>query len=92
MSHMNMHEFNIINDGRKALYITQRNAIIDFEAHNLDFEVDVGLISDLGFHEIELATGKILFEWWASDHISVNESTAEVSDLAGPWPKGWNWM
>lgn len=92
MNFFNMHELNIIDEGKRAIYITARTVIVDFEAHNLDFDVDIGLIQDLGFHEIDMVTGDVIFEWWASDHISPNESTAVVRNLAGPWPIGWNWI
>ncbi len=65
---------------------------MDFKAHGLDFGVDVGTIADLGVHEIDMTTGEILFEWWASDHISLSQSSSEVDELTGSGGHQWNWM
>ncbi|TKA80323.1 hypothetical protein B0A55_02224, partial [Friedmanniomyces simplex] len=92
MQYMNMHELKMLDDGKKAIYITPRTQIFDFEAQGLDLDADVGFLADQGFHERDLVTGEVLFEWWASDHIPLNESSAEISDLTGPWPAGWSWI
>lgn len=92
MSYLNMHELKILDDGKKALYITPRTEVVDFEAQGLDLETEVGFLSDQGFHERDLTTGEVLFEWWAADHLPLNESSGEISDLTGPWPAGWSWM
>ena len=87
-----MHELNIIDEGKTALYIAHRTRVMDFEAHSLNFGVDVGTISDLGIHELDLTTGEIVFEWWASEHISLNQSKAEVDDMTGLDGHHWNWL
>lgn len=87
-----MHEFNVINNGKNALYICRRAVPIDLFPYKDMFEVDAGLINDLGIHEIDLTTGEILFEWWSTDHIPLSDSSAVIEDITGPWPGGWNWM
>lgn len=92
MATSNMHELNIINDGRNALYFTRRTPVMDMNPYEREFTTEAGLIGDIGFHEVDLTTGEILVEWWSTDHISLDESTAVISNLNGPWPLGWNWM
>lgn len=90
--YLNMHELNVIDDGKRALYITPRTRVVDFESYGLDLDLDVGLIQDQGFQELDLDSGEIMFEWWASDHIALNESTSPPENIEGPWPSGWNWL
>lgn len=61
-----MHEFNVINDGRSALTILFKDRS----------RADRPDLRDFGFREMELGKGDVSFEWWASEHIAENESTA----------------
>lgn len=89
----NMHEFNPINGGESALFITIRTIPMDLTGLvNETKEDPSGLVQDLGFSEVILATGDTRFEWWAADHIPLSMSSRPTGDLQGPWPNGWNWM
>lgn len=71
----NMHEFRIINDGRSVLLIvgmtTPRNVS--------DQRPSAELIGSNGFREIDIVTGKILFDWRSLEHIEVSESMVELT-------------
>lgn len=70
-----MHEFRVLQEqGRlTALFLIQRPIIADvsYLGHSLHRD---GWLSDCGFTEVDVDTGEILFEWWASNHISHAES------------------
>lgn len=87
----NMHEFKMLGN-RRACYVAIRTVNADFEALEKDYGGVSGLIADTGIQEVDLNTKRILFEWWPSDHISLDDSTVAVSRTRGPWPGGWDWM
>jgi hypothetical protein len=86
----NMHEFNIINEGRTAMSIMTRSQYIDVRQLKLDR--DAGWVLNTGFREFDVSTGETLFEWWALDHLSLTESSMPVGDMDKPLPQGWNWL
>lgn len=93
----NMHELNLVEDGTKALYLLYEPMRIDLEelqSDNPDLGFEVGWVADMGFREVDLATGNVEFEWWASRsmHVSLTESEVAIKDLNGPWPRAWNWL
>jgi Arylsulfotransferase (ASST) len=70
----NMHEFRIINDGRSVLLI------VGMATPNVsDRHPSAGPIGSNGFREIDIATGKILFDWRSLEHIEVSESMVELT-------------
>ncbi len=88
---MNMHELNIMDNGRSALIFLYKPARVDVRGVAHD-DSETGWISDMGFREFDLASGDTIFEWWASPHISVEESTTRPTQLEGPYPQGWDWF
>jgi hypothetical protein len=87
----NMHELNVIDDGQRALHLMDRSRYVD--CSGLDIEgVEKGWVLDTGFREMDLSTGRTLFEWWPTDHISVEESYVEVRNLDVPYPFSWNFL
>ncbi|KAF7192949.1 hypothetical protein HII31_05760 [Pseudocercospora fuligena] len=89
---LNMHEFNPVNDGKSALHIIQRSIEKDVTTVKHDTGEKIGRIVDNGFAEIDLSTRKVLFEWWASDHIALSDSSGVVAGLSQKPPRGWNWI
>lgn len=85
----NMHEFNILGNGRAALVVTK-----DPRFHNIPSpgtykpsseEVEVE-ISHNGFQEIDILTGEVLFGWDAMDHVPLSETFVplNVSEVGKP--------
>lgn len=93
LRNMNMHELNVISEGKTALHIINRSTWTDLIDLEEFMETDeAGWVSETGFREVEVDTGKVLFEWWALDHVSIAESSVEVQGLEGPAPAGWNFL
>ena len=70
-----MHEFNLIEDGERALMITHQSYYHQF-SNGVGYTNTGPLrsVGNPGFVEVEVATGNILFEWWSLGHISPIES------------------
>lgn len=71
-SSWDMHELNIINNGESALIVTYQN----FHVTEVNLPEYSGpcRIAQQGFKEVEVNTGKVMFEWHTLDHISLEES------------------
>lgn len=80
-SFFNFHEFNVIDNGRRALVSTR--APTKVPGHEVGVKEDVW-INLSGFQERDTKTGDILFEWQATDHISLNESSFDPDELGRP--------
>ncbi|KAK2754654.1 hypothetical protein FQN54_006787 [Arachnomyces sp. PD_36] len=73
----NMHEFNLIDNGRSALSTLYKAELVDMSDINLRGR---GYITAGGIFEQDVETGATLFQWDGHDHIPLNEST-------GAWPR-----
>ena len=90
---MNMHELLMGNSGKSAVYVTHKTDWIDVsELSPYGVEEKAGWVKNMGFREIEAETGKILFEWWALDHVPISTSSVEIHGLEGPPPVGWDFL
>jgi hypothetical protein len=69
--HIDMHEFNLIDDGKTALVITVRSA---FPGESALEENANATVRDNGFQEIETETNKLIFEWWAFDYVPASDT------------------
>lgn len=83
----NMHELNVVDGGSHALHFISRPLYVD--ATDLAIDTEAGWITNLGFREVDLASGTTLFEWWAHDQIGLAESRVAVEGLKSG---GWNWL
>ena len=82
------YEFKAVNDGKAALYIAHKAEYLDLSDHP---EISRGgWAANMGFQEVDIATGEVQFEWWALDHVSVSASNEDPMDLEGPPPSVWN--
>lgn len=75
----NMHDFNLIDDGKRALMLTTP---YQNESHiSVPGEFD-GLckVDRQGFKEVDVQSGEVLFEWNSEGHIGVDESTYFVNE------------
>ena len=80
LEEFNMHEFNIIEDGKSSLIITFENEWRDISA--LGLKDLTGWVGDSRIQEIDMATGDTKFEWRALDHIALTESY-DLRQVAG---------
>ncbi len=72
LEEFNMHEFNIIEEGKSSLIITYENKWRDISV--LGLKSLMGWVGDSRIQEIDMATGGIKFEWRAFEHIPLTES------------------
>ena len=88
---LDLHEFNVMDEGRIALVTTTKVQMKDVS------EIGVtGLtqkrVANKGFQEIDVATGNINFEWDALDNgVSLTESY-NVPDLVNPSLSYWDFL
>ncbi len=68
----NLHEFNVVEDGKSVLTVTYKNEWRDISP--LGLKNLTGWVGDSRIQEIDMATGDIKFEWSAFDHIPLTES------------------
>lgn len=87
-----MHEFRVIEDGKSALMTQYLRSVYDL--CDWDLCDGLGYIQQGAFQEVEVDTGKVLFEWHSLDHVSPSESyvgpgTTEISGTGeqpdSPW-------
>ncbi|RDW69191.1 hypothetical protein BP6252_08211 [Coleophoma cylindrospora] len=86
----NMHEFNIVEEGRIGLAIIGKAEYVDVT--DLGLEQEVGWVHNQGFREFDVATGDTKFEWWTLGHVHLSASSVKIDHLDGPHPRGWNWF
>lgn len=85
---IDLHEFNIVEDGTKALIASKT------PREDLKIPASVGYngrVMEIFFDEVDLRTQEQLFHWRASDHVELTESS-------NPPPSGeseqkhWDWL
>lgn len=91
-----MHSFNVIDGGRRALIIHNRpiNTTTEVSQHQVGFNGPC-LAEYQGFRELDLESTpdfKPLFEWNAQDWIALNESTYQTYDgtVESMCTQGWD--
>ena len=89
-----MHEFNVIDDGSRALVTTKT-----FQNASIGLSQTVGFDGECfakyeGFRELDLVhdTSQSLFEWRPEDHIGLLESTFKPAPVEEMYTKGWDLM
>ncbi|GME27807.1 arylsulfotransferase protein [Neofusicoccum parvum] len=92
---VDMHEFNVIDDGKSALVTAYMT--IPYDLSDYGITTGVGYLQDGTFQEIEIDTGKMLFEWRAIDHVALNASYVlpNASDTSGTGlspSSPWDWF
>lgn len=80
---MDMHEFHLIDGGKRALITIYQPRQYDLGAFGVG--PGLGWIHDSLFQEIDVETGELLFEWRALDHIAPNFSYTciDCTDTSG---------
>ena len=69
---MDEHEFILESGGKTALLVTYHPRAYDLTQWGVDD--GFGWVQDSVFQEVDIETGKLLFEWRAMDHIGLEES------------------
>ncbi|KAI9741368.1 MAG: hypothetical protein M1834_003085 [Cirrosporium novae-zelandiae] len=72
MAGSDMHEFRLIEGGKRALLTVYQQRPYDLTAYNI--KTGTGWIFDCVFQEINVSTGEVVFEWHSLDHIHPKES------------------
>ncbi|KIW48141.1 uncharacterized protein PV06_00760 [Exophiala oligosperma] len=87
-----MHEFKLIEDGKSALLTQYLRSVYDLCPWNLCD--GLGYIQEGAFQEVDVDSGKVVFEWRSLDHVDPSESyvdpsTTEISGTGeapgSPW-------
>ena len=87
----NMQEFLVVDNGKSALSIVDRPEYVDVSTVEGVWR-DAGYVDNMGFQEVDVATGETKFIWWALDHVPLTESEAEFGAIDGPPPSAWNFL
>lgn len=86
----NMHEFSLIDNGRHALWITFASTLTNVRQGSS--RQDYRWVGNNGFVEIDVETGKPVFEWWAMDHVHPSESYARQPPTKGAYANPWDYL
>jgi hypothetical protein len=86
-----IHEFTIIDNGKSALLTITKVQVEDVSSVTLKHPNGFN-VTNKGFREIDLHTGRINFEWFSLDHgVSLNESF-NMLELNEPGHSSWDFL
>lgn len=92
MQPFNMHEFLVLENGTKALLMTQRpelQELVGLEGADLR----AGLILNMAAREIDLRNGNVDFEWWMYPDVPLSHSNTGLTiNVKGPFPNAWDFL
>ena len=83
-----MHEFNVIENGRRALMLTYQEHAENVKLPGIK-ATSLLAVGNYGFVELDTATGEVVFEWWSQNRIHVNETSTDAPFNMGPT---WDWL
>lgn len=92
---VDMHEFQLLNDGESALVVTYQTIPYDLTAYGVTS--GLGWLQEAVFQEILVGTGEVLYEWYSSMHVDPSEGIVLpgesdiVGDGAGPH-SAWDYL
>jgi hypothetical protein len=80
---VDMHEFQLLNDGETAILSSYQ--IIPFDLSYFNITTGLGWLSEGVFQEVNVTTGEVLFEWFSTNHVDPSESqiTPNSTDTGG---------
>lgn len=87
---LDMHEFNVINQGQSALLITAMPTY--YNRSEPDTTQPGRWIGDTGFQEVNIATNEVIFDWKSLDHIQPWESMTRPPKMPGTFNKPWDYL
>lgn len=77
--HIDMHEFNVIDDGNSALVIIAKRSL---PGESTLPENANATVRNNGFQEVEIETNRVMFQWWAYDYVPASDShSAQPEDV-----------
>ena len=91
---LNMHDFEVVDNGTKALYLTRRLKETSIEnSRRVGFRGHC-YVEFTGFEERDLATGEITFQWNPENKIDLDETTLRTRRIKNictgdPWDYLW---
>ena len=95
LANFDEHEFNVVDDGKNVLMTLYNPEHYDLT--DWDVSTGQGWIMNCYFQKLELGTNRLLFEWAALDHVSIQETTVapnstEVSGNGLNPTLPWDWF
>lgn len=77
------HEFNVINNGASALVTAYGQ--VPYDLTSLNVTSGIGWVLNCMFQEVDVATGVVLFQWSAIDHVPISDSMIALgsTDVSG---------
>ena len=75
---MDIHEFKFVNGGKSLFMFTHKEMRLRLDDESA--ENNGTLFDNPGIQEVDLATRKILFEWWALDNDSIQSTESYIYD------------
>lgn len=69
--HIDMHEFNVIDDGNSAIVLIAKKSL---PGESTLPENANATVRNNGFQEIEIETNRVIFEWWAFDFVPASDT------------------
>ena len=78
-----LHEFNILNGGKSVLVTVYIPLPYDLTDYNITS--GIGWLQNSAFQEVEVETGRVLFEWKSVDHVEPSASYVlpNTTDVSG---------
>ncbi|OQN99536.1 hypothetical protein B0A48_14678 [Cryoendolithus antarcticus] len=73
-NYADQHEFQVLAGGNAAVLSSYRSIAYDMTGMPHGVTMQQGFLMDSMFQEIDIKTGQVLFEWYASDHVPVNHT------------------
>lgn len=83
MASSDMHEFKLVDDGKSALMTVYQQRQFDMSPWNI--KTGIGWIMESIFQEVDIETGRVLFEWRSLDHVdpSLSYTYPDHTDTSG---------
>ncbi|KAK6429108.1 hypothetical protein LTR95_014743 [Oleoguttula sp. CCFEE 5521] len=73
-NYADQHEFQVLAGGNTAVLSSYRSIPYDMTAMPYGVTMQQGFLMDSAFEEIDIKSGAVLFEWYASDHVPLNHT------------------
>lgn len=89
VSPVDMHEFQLINDGKSAIVSAYQTIPYDLTGYNVTN--GLGWLQEGVFQEIDVETGEVMYEWFSTNHVDPSASFVGVgaSDISGDGLSGY---
>jgi hypothetical protein len=87
---LNMHEFNVLDGGKTALILLNHPQLHDISG--IGAMQPTAFVDAAGFQEIDLRTGKSVFEWTSLDHVPIDATYVAHPQLPNHMGSSWDWL